>query len=78
MLDSAGVTSSRKNLLNGPERVILETAKDIVLHRTLFVDPFPGPVGLTSMVHMAWDVAQAKLSESGYFPPSPQSIMLVC
>ena len=78
VLDTTGVTSSRKNMLSGPERVILETAKGIVLHQTLFVDPFPGAVGLTSMVHMGWDVAHAKLSESGYFPPSRESIHHVC
>ena len=52
-LDATGVTTSRKNLVFGPERAILEAAKEIILRKTLFTDPFPGPVQLTTLIHVA-------------------------
>lgn len=78
MLDATRLIPSRKNLVVGPERAILEAAKDIILRKTLFADPFPGPVQLTTLIHVAWDLALAKLSETGSIQPSPQSTTIVC
>ena len=78
MQDATRLIPSRKNLVLGPERAILQAAKDIILRKTLFADPFPGPAQLTTLIHVAWDLALAKLSESGFIQPSSQSAAIVC
>ena len=46
---------SRKNMVTGRERVLLEAARVQVLRFTLFTDPFPSAASLTSYIHMAWE-----------------------
>lgn len=46
---------SRKNMVTGRERVLLEAARVQVLRFTLFTDPFPSAASLTSYIHTAWE-----------------------
>ena len=42
-------------MMNGRERVLLETGRVQVLRFTLFTDPFPSATALTSYIHTAWE-----------------------
>ena len=47
-------TPSRRNTAAGAVAAVVTRAKALILWYTLFVNPLPGPVTLTSQVHRAW------------------------
>jgi len=51
------VIYSRRNTVTGVEVEILGVAKDLMLQYTLYVNPLPNPVALTSEVHSVWSRA---------------------
>ena len=57
--------SSRRNTATGVEAAVVTRAKALILWYTLFVDPVPGPVTLTSQVPHAWLEALDHISETG-------------
>lgn len=69
--------NSRRNLVAGAERAILELAKSLIVEYTIFEDPLPNVVTLTAQVMKVWDAAVERGSESGYIKPSEQSINVV-
>ena len=71
------VINSRRNTVTGVEGEILGVAKDLMLQYTLYVNPLPNPVALTSEVDSVWSRAQDKLADAGNIEPSSQSIDIV-
>jgi hypothetical protein len=70
-------TNSRRNTATGAEAAIVARAKALILRYTLFVDPLPGVVTLTSEVHRVWLQALDEISDAGKIEPSEESIKLV-
>jgi hypothetical protein len=70
-------TPSRRNTARGVEAAVVTRAKAIILWYTLFVDPLPGPVTLTSKVHHAWLEALNHISDAGNMEASEESIKIV-
>lgn len=70
-------TNSRRNMATGAEAAVITRAKAHILRYTLFVDPLPGPVTLTSEVHRVWLQALNDISDAGNIEASPESIKLV-
>ena len=71
------VTNSRRNTVTGVEGEIVGVAKYLMLQYTLFVDPLPDPVTLTSAVHSAWSRAQDEIADDGNIEASEKSLDLV-
>ena len=70
-------TLSRRNTATGVEAAVVTRAKALILWYTLFVDPLPGPVTLTSQVHRAWLEALDHISDAGDMEASEESIKIV-
>jgi hypothetical protein len=68
---------SRRNTASGAEAAIVARAKVLILRYTLFVDPLPGVVALTSEVHRVWLQALEEISDAGQIEPSEESIKVV-
>jgi len=47
-------TNSRRNTAMGAEGAVVARAKGLILLCTLFDEPLPGPVALTTQVHCVW------------------------
>ena len=58
------VINSRRNTVTGVEGEILGVAKDLMLQYTLYVNPLPNPVALTSEVHSIWSLAQDEIADA--------------
>ena len=71
------VINSRRNTVTGVEGEILGVAKDLMLQYTLYVNPLPNPVALTSEVHSVWSRAQDEIADAGNIEPSSKSIDIV-
>jgi len=71
------VIHSRRNTVTGVEGEILGVAKDLMLQYTLYVNPLPNPVALTSEVHSVWSRAQDEIADAGNIEPSLNSIDIV-
>ncbi|PUU72974.1 hypothetical protein B9Z19DRAFT_1069350, partial [Tuber borchii] len=71
-----GVTNSRRNTVTGVEGEIVVVAKYLMLQYTLFVDPLPDPVTLTSAVHGVWSRAQDEIADAGNIEASEKSLDL--
>jgi len=72
------VINSRRNTVTGVEGEILGVAKDFMLQYTLYVNPLPNPLALTSQVHSVWSRAQDEIPDAGNIEPSSKSIDIVC
>ena len=59
------VINSWCNTLTGLEREILGVAKDLLLQYTLYVNPPPNLVALTSEVHSVWSRLQDEIVDAG-------------
>jgi len=59
------------------EGEILGVAKDLMLQYTLYLDPLPNPVTLTSEVHSVWSRAQDEIVDAGNIEPSSKTIDIV-
>jgi len=68
---------SRRNTAIGAEAAIVSRAKVLILRYTLFVDPLPGVVALTSEVHRVWLQALDEISDAGQIDPSEESLKVV-
>ena len=71
------VINSQRNTVTGMEGEILGVAKDLMLQYTLYVNPLPNPVALTSEVHSVWSRAQDEIADAGNIEPSSKSIDIV-
>jgi len=71
------VINSGRNTVTGVEGEILGVAKDLMLQYTLYVNPLPNPVALTSEVHSVWSRAQDEIADAGNIEPSSRSIDIV-
>jgi len=58
----------------GVEGEILGIPKNLMLQYTLYVNPLPNPVALTSEVHSVWSPAQDEIADAGNIEPSSKSI----
>jgi len=63
--------------VTGVEGEILGVAKDLMLHYTLYVNPLPNPVALTSEVHSVWSCAQDEIADAGNIELSSMTIDIV-
>ena len=63
--------------MTGPERTILELAMTLMLRCTLFDDPLPNTVPLTSQVYILWGKALDAISGAGNIEPSEESVKQV-
>ena len=63
--------------MTGAEGEILGVAKDLRLQYTLYVNPLPNPVPLTSEVYRVWSCGQDEIADAGNIEPSSQSIDIV-
>ena len=70
-------TPSRRNIATGVEAAVLARVKALILWYTLFVDPLPGPVSLTSQVHRAWLEALDHKSDAGDMEAAEEIIKIV-
>ena len=70
-------SNSRRNMVTGAERAIVEFAKSLILRYTLFEDPLPNVVALTAQVHRVWDAAVARIADSEYIAPTEECVNLV-
>jgi len=59
------------------EGEILGVVKDLMLQYTLYVNPLPHLVALTSEVHRVWSRAQDEIADAGNIEPSSKSINIV-
>jgi len=71
------VINSRRNTVTGVEGQILGVAKNLMLQYTLYVNPLPNPVALTSEVQSVWSLAQDEIADAGNIAPSSKSIDIV-
>ncbi|PUU83746.1 hypothetical protein B9Z19DRAFT_1060675 [Tuber borchii] len=70
-------TLSWRNTAKGAEVAVVSHAKALILWYTLFVDPLPDPVTLTSQVHPAWLEALHHISDTGNMEASEENIKII-
>jgi len=70
-------TKSRRNTVRGVEATVVTRAKALILWYTLFVDPLPGPITLTSEVQGAWLRALDYIADAGHMEASEENIKTV-
>ena len=70
-------TLSRRNTAKGVEAAVVTPAKALILWYTLFVNPLPAPVTLTSQVHSAWLEALDHISNAENMEASEENIKIV-
>ena len=63
--------------MTGPEGAILELAMTPMLRYTLFDNPLPNAVTLTSQVYILWGKALYEISDAGNIEPSEESVKQV-
>jgi len=71
------VINSPRNTVTGVEGEIPGVAKDLMLHYTLYVNPLPNPVALTSEVHSVYSRAQDEIADAGNIYPLSKRIDIV-
>jgi len=71
------VINSRPNTVTAVEGEILGVAKHLMRQYTLYVNPLPNPVALTSEVHSVWSRVQDEIADAGNIEPSSKSIDIV-
>lgn len=70
-------TNSRRNTAMGAEGAVVARAKGLILLYTLFDEPLPGPVALTTQVHRVWLQALNQISDAGNIEASEESVKVV-
>jgi len=70
-------TNSRRNTSMGAEGAVIARAKGLILLYTLFDEPLPGPVALTTQVHRVWLQALNHISDEGNIEASEESVKVV-
>ena len=70
-------TPSRRNTATGVEAAVVTRAKARILWYTMFVNPLPGPVTLTSQVHREWLEALNHISDAENMEASEENIKIV-
>jgi len=70
-------TDSRRNTVTGARGTILEQVIALMLLYTLFDNPLPNPVALTSKIYTVWGMAQETISDAGNIDPSEESVKQV-
>jgi len=70
-------TNSRRNTAMGAEGAVVARAKGLILLYTLFDEPLPGPVALTTQVHCVWLQALKEISDTGNIEASEESVKVV-
>jgi len=71
------VIDSRRNTVRGVEGEIVGVANDLMLQYTLYVNPPPNPLALTSDVHSVWSHAHDEIADAGNIEPLSKSIDIV-
>jgi len=61
----------------GAEGAVVAWAKGLILLYTLFDEPLPGPVALTTQVHHVWLQALNHISDAGNIEAYEESVKLV-
>jgi len=69
--------NSRRNTLTGIKGEILSVAKTLIFCYTLFVDPLPNLIALTSEVYRVWNRAKEEIPDAGNIETSEKSIHIV-
>jgi len=67
-------TDSRRNTVTRAVGTILEQAMGLLLRYTLFDNPLPNPVALTSQIYTVWGKALETISDAGNIKPSQESV----
>ena len=70
-------SNSRRNTATGIEGEILSVAKTLIFCSTLFVDPLPNPIALTSEVYRVRNWAKDEIADTRNIEPSEKSIHIV-
>ena len=70
-------TPSRRNTGTGVEAAVLTRVKALIPWYTLYVNPLPGPVTLTSQVHCAWLEGLDNISDAENMEASEENIKIV-
>jgi len=70
-------TQSRRNTARGVKAAVVTRAKALIIWYTLFVDPLPGPITLTSEIHGAWLKALDYIADAGNMQASKEHIKIV-
>jgi len=70
-------TNSRRNTAMGAEGAAVSRAKGLILLYTLFDEPLPGPVALTTLVHRVWLQALNHISNAGNIEASEERVKVV-
>jgi len=70
-------TNSRRDTAMGAEGAVVARAKGLILLYTLFDEPLPGPVALTTQVHRVWLQALNQISSAGNIEASEESVKVV-
>jgi len=70
-------TNSRRNTAMRAEGAFVAHAKGLILLYTLFDEPLPGPVELTTQVHRVWLQALNQISHAGNIEASEESVKVV-
>jgi len=70
-------TNSRRNTAMGAEGAVVARATGLVVLYTLFDEPLPGPVALTTQVHRVWLQELNQISDAGNIEASEESVKVV-
>jgi len=70
-------TNSQYNTATRAEAVVVARAKGVILLYTLFEEPLPGLVALTTEVNSLWLQALNHISNTGNIEASEESVKLV-
>ena len=70
-------TQSRRNKATGVEAAIVTRAKALILWYTIFVDPLPGPITLTSERYGDWLKALDYIADAGKMEVLEENIKIV-
>jgi len=68
---------SQRNTVTGAEVTIVEQAMALMLRYTLFDNPLPNPVALTSQIYTVWGKSLETISDAGNIEPSEESVKQV-
>jgi len=69
--------NSQRNTVIGIEGEILSVAKTLIFRYTLFVDPLPNPIALTSEVYRVSNRGKDEIADAGNIELSEKSIHIV-
>jgi len=70
-------TNSQRNTAMGAEGDVVARAQGLIFLYTLFDEPLPGPVALTTQLHRVWLQALNQISDAGNIEASEESVTVV-